>query len=284
MRAWLTQDSIPATRTEYVLTLPSSWEWRAQFLGAFLLLSKAENWEEFGLLTPDEMAAEWLELFLLFEEFGEFVMPVGTILEFAGASLPSGYLWADGAAVSRVDYADLFAAIGVAFGSGNGTTTFNLPDRRGRVGVGEDDTWPDFDSLGNVGGEIQHVLTVAEMPAHTHPQSSHNHTQDPHVHTQNSHNHTQNPHAHNRNVVPEGEIYIRSAAASGAFGFAGGTRGTATGTMTENATATNQAATATNQNAVATNQAATATNLDFGGDGEHENMPPFLILNYIIKF
>ena len=284
MRAWLTQDSIPGTRTEYVLTLPSSWEWKAQFLGAFLLLTKPENWEQFGTLTPDEMASEWLDLFLLFEEFGGFAMPIGIVLEFAGATLPSGFLWCDGSPVSRVDYADLFAEIGVAFGSGNGTTTFNLPDRRGRVGVGEDDTWPDFDSLGNVGGEIQHVLTVAELPSHTHPQNSHNHTQNSHGHTQDSHNHTQNSHTHDLGYAAGEGVLAGGGGSTGGSVYAGSGNTTPFTKSAKSTTPTNQAATATNQNATATNQAATAVNLDFGGDGEHENMPPFLILNYIIKF
>lgn len=55
--------------------------------------------------------------------------PVGTILAFAGnGALPDGYLMCDGAAVSRTDYADLFAVIGTIYGAGNGSTTFNLPN------------------------------------------------------------------------------------------------------------------------------------------------------------
>lgn len=59
--------------------------------------------------------------------------PVGTILPFTTGSVPSGFLICNGAAVSRVDYACLFSAIGVRFGAGDGTTTFNLPDCRDRV-------------------------------------------------------------------------------------------------------------------------------------------------------
>jgi len=60
-------------------------------------------------------------------------LPSGSILTFAGPTCPTGYIVANGAAVSRtVTYADLFAAIGTAHGSGDGSTTFNLPDYRGR--------------------------------------------------------------------------------------------------------------------------------------------------------
>ena len=67
-------------------------------------------------------------------------VPAGSGFEWYGASLPDGgYLWQDGSAVSRTTYAALFAAIGTTFGVGNGTTTFNLPDARGRVAAGKDD-------------------------------------------------------------------------------------------------------------------------------------------------
>ena len=59
--------------------------------------------------------------------------PVGVIIPFAGTSVPTGYLLCNGAAVSRTDYANLFAAIGTLYGAGDGSTTFNLPDARDRV-------------------------------------------------------------------------------------------------------------------------------------------------------
>lgn len=58
--------------------------------------------------------------------------PAGVVLPYGGTSAPTGWLLCDGSAVSRSTYATLFSAIGVAFGSGNGTTTFNVPDTRGR--------------------------------------------------------------------------------------------------------------------------------------------------------
>lgn len=58
-------------------------------------------------------------------------LPAGTVIHVAMNTPPSGYLKANGAAVSRTTYAALFAAIGTTFGAGNGTTTFNLPDLRG---------------------------------------------------------------------------------------------------------------------------------------------------------
>lgn len=59
-------------------------------------------------------------------------LPSGTLIDFAGTIEPSGWLLCDGRAVSRTTYASLFASISTAFGSGDGSTTFNLPDFRGR--------------------------------------------------------------------------------------------------------------------------------------------------------
>lgn len=63
----------------------------------------------------------------------------GAILQYAGSSLPSGWLLCYGQAISRVTYSALFTAIGTTFGVGNGTTTFNVPDLRGRVAAGKGD-------------------------------------------------------------------------------------------------------------------------------------------------
>jgi microcystin-dependent protein len=67
-------------------------------------------------------------------------VPAGTVIHVAMNTAPTGYLAADGAAVSRSTYSTLFAAVGTTFGSGNGSTTFNLPDLRGEFIRGWDNT------------------------------------------------------------------------------------------------------------------------------------------------
>ena len=87
----------------------------------------------------------------------------------AGPTVPPGWALCDGSAVSRTGvYAALFGAIGTTWGAGNGTTTFNLPNLKGRVLVGRDAAQTEFDVLGETGGAKTHTLTTAEMPAHTH--------------------------------------------------------------------------------------------------------------------
>ncbi|MES2285681.1 MAG: phage tail protein [Bacteroidota bacterium] len=63
--------------------------------------------------------------------FGKPSAPAGEVIAFAGATAPAGYLLSDGTAVSRTTYAGLFAVIGVMYGPGDGSTTFNLPNYQG---------------------------------------------------------------------------------------------------------------------------------------------------------
>lgn len=95
--------------------------------------------------------------------------PIGTIIESASANTPPGYLLCNGAAVSRTTYARLFSEIGTTYGAGDGSTTFNLPDRRGRTGIGAGQgTGLTNRTLGGSLGAEDHTLTVSEIPAHSH--------------------------------------------------------------------------------------------------------------------
>ena len=96
------------------------------------------------------------------------IIPAGVISMYGGSTVPSGWLICDGRAVSRTTYSRLFSAIGTTYGAGNGSTTFNLPNLKGRVPVGLDTSQTEFNSLGKTGGEKKHTLTVNEMPSHNH--------------------------------------------------------------------------------------------------------------------
>ncbi len=104
-------------------------------------------------------------------------VPVGALITWPGEDIPAGWMICDGREVSREDHATLFALIGGTYGFGDHMTTFNLPDLRGRVVVGRDNmggseanvivgSWGR--QMGATFGEENHVLTVAEMPSHTH--------------------------------------------------------------------------------------------------------------------
>jgi microcystin-dependent protein len=101
----------------------------------------------------------------------------GMLMPYAGATAPTGWLLCYGQAISRTTYADLYAVVGTTYGAGDGSTTFNLPDLRGRVVAGKDDMGGvsanrltnqtgglDGDGLGNTGGAETHTLALTEMP------------------------------------------------------------------------------------------------------------------------
>jgi microcystin-dependent protein len=112
---------------------------------------------------------------------GGNILPPGVIWEYGGATAPTGWLLCNGAAVSRATYAALFAVIGTTYGAGDTISTFNLPDRRDRVGVGAGTTY----TRGQTGGAVtattstdgahnhtgvtgSTTLTTAQIPSHTH--------------------------------------------------------------------------------------------------------------------
>ena len=104
-------------------------------------------------------------------------MPIGALIDFAGATAPAGWALCFGQAISRTTFATLFALIGTTYGAGDGSTTFNLPDARGRVSAGKDDMGGvaagrltaatiagGGSAVGKVGGAEVHTLTAAQSP------------------------------------------------------------------------------------------------------------------------
>ncbi len=116
----------------------------------------------------------------------ENVIPTGTILAWTSSTLPGGFLWCNGQAVSRSNYSNLFTIIGTTYGAGDGSTTFNLPDTMGRVIVGVDGMggatpanritqWSAAPAtFGGTFGEDAHRQSITEMAPHTHPYASWN--------------------------------------------------------------------------------------------------------------
>ena len=89
------------------------------------------------------------------------VSPAGNVSATARASAPDGWLLCDGSAVSRTTYEVLFTAISTTYGAGNGSTTFNVPNLKGRMPVGVDSGQTEFNTLGETGGAKTHSHTLA---------------------------------------------------------------------------------------------------------------------------
>lgn len=143
--------------------------------------------------------------FSTLDEFVSMAMPVGVVADFAGPNPPPGWLACDGRSVSRTTYSQLFAAIGTAWGSGDGSTTFNLPPASGRASVGAGNVTDANGTVRAYGfaqrvGSLSYTIAQANLPAvnfstdymagHSHGGASgaggsHNHTTD----VQGSHQH-----------------------------------------------------------------------------------------------
>lgn len=180
----------------------------------------------------------------------------GVIFPFAGSSAPGGFLMCDGSAVSRTTYAALFAAIGTTFGTGDGSTTFNIPDMRGRIPAGKDNMGGSAanrltsggsgitgTTLGAVGGAETHTLTAAQIPA---------------------------------------------ISSSGTFGLSSGNLVQSNGSTTSYSTGTGGASiwqaftNGSSQSLVSPNASGTTSSTNTGGS-THNNTQPTMVLNYIIK-
>ena len=104
-------------------------------------------------------------------------IPTATIVPWTSASVPSGFLECNGAAVSRTTYSALFAIVGTTYGAGDGSSTFNVPDLQDNVAVGKSNNKNlgssgganTVTSTGNVGGSTANAtLSTAQLASHSH--------------------------------------------------------------------------------------------------------------------
>lgn len=167
------------------------------------------------------------------------VVPIGALVSYGGSSAPSGWLLCFGQAVGRATYSDLFAAIGVTFGPGDGSSTFNVPDLRGRAVFGKD----------NMGGTPANRLTsgVSGVGASTLGAVGGDQRMQQHNHgvTDPGHNHT-----------------VTEVVA-----------GPGSGVTTDGASSITGA----------TGSSQTGVSVQSTGAGSSQNIPPAIVLNWIIR-
>ena len=209
-------------------------------------------------------------------------VPVGVVNPFAGANAPAGWLMCFGQTVSRTQYVGLFLTIGTTYGSGDGSTTFAIPDMRGRAVAGKDDMGGSAASRITAGVTGVSGTTLGAAGGNQNA-ASHSHTftgnAASHTHTQDSHNHSvyDPSHAHNYTARYGGyqtigqELNVPSW--STPYGLGGGY------IEGNYASTSNYGSTATNQN---TSITPTGT-LGSTFTGTSGNLQPTIILNYIIK-
>ena len=211
---------------------------------------------------------------------GAISAPAGTVNTFAGSTAPAGWLLAYGQAVSRTTYADLYAIVGNTYGAGDGSTTFNIPDMRGRVVAGEDDmggtaasrlttavSGVDGVTLGAVGGnQIMHAHSHVNTAAFSGSFSGSAGTTG-----NDSPDHT---HGYSRAI---NQLFAHTAGSSVAFFHTYDTPQTG-GASTRHTHTFTPAGTISGT--------VTMTNATFPATagGSSQNVQPTIVLNYIIKF
>ena len=204
------------------------------------------------------------------------VVPTGMVAPFAGAEAPEGWLPCDGRAVSRTDYAALFAAIGTAYGAGDGASTFALPDLRGRAVAGLDDMGGtaagrltgrsggvDGGALGASGGAETHTLAEAEIAEHGHGPGSYE---------GRASGTTASGGAHTHNLARRAGAGTNPASAYAITSGGGG------GNARDATTSAGAHAHGFSADVSLTGRSGTA-----GGGAPHNNVQPTIVLNYIVK-
>ena len=208
-------------------------------------------------------------------------MPSGSVTQFAGSTAPSGWLSCDGTTVSRTTYAALFAVIGTTYGAGDGSTTFSLPNMKGRIPVGLDTAQTEFDALGEAGGAKTHILTAAEIPS----VAAANHTHGAGTFAAANHGHGPGTFAAAIGAT-NGDANRIGYVAGSVNGPGIATYSVYSGSLLANSAPFNHYTPVYGSSAGASpavTGTSGTTSANTGGGGAHNNLQPYIVLNYIIK-
>jgi len=186
---------------------------------------------------------------------GQLLLPVGLIMPYAGSEIPDGWLICDGSEIPKSQYTRLYESVGDIYGTPGNANNFLLPDLRGRTLIGTGDG-PSLTNrvLGATGGAETHTLTSAEIPAHTHTGTTD---------SAGAHNHTVSNTVQKTGNNTPGSLDNESGAG---------------GTEIDNI------ATATISTSTEPDHAHSFTTNATGSGDAHNNMQPFIALNYIIRY
>jgi microcystin-dependent protein len=207
---------------------------------------------------------------------GGRVIPAGMLAPYAGpltatagapsATIPSGWLLCDGSLVDRTTYSDLFLAIGTTYGTST-ASNFALPNLKSNVIIGVNSAASFGATLGTTGGEQNHVLTSAEIPAHTHALD--------HNHPSTTSGSESADHSHGVTTYP-----LKAFDTTGGTKIIGADAPSSLGTGSSSANSAGRSATHTHAIDL---PAFTGTSGSTGSGGGHNNLQPYIALNYIIK-
>ena len=199
---------------------------------------------------------------------------IGSITAYAGQTVPEGYMICDGSILNKADYPELFDIIGTVYG-GDGVTTFKLPNLLGKVITCVDVNDTDLDTVGKTGGAKTVTLTTNQMPSHTHTftGSTHNHSGSVGGATAVDGN------AGYALVSPPG---LDWSTASGA-GIGGSDHSYPRINYWSGNFSSYSSKLVHSHNLTINGATTGGTNATTGGDEAHENMPPYMALNYIIR-
>jgi len=249
---YLTPNSIPVARLCRRIFIPDEPYIIAAVNGALYDLTREFNWQQYGEIEPAEIAQAMITM--QHEYYESDGCMIGTILPYATTTNPPNTLPCNGDVFLRADYPALYDLLLPDYRVT--ATTFRTPDLRDKTTFGASATMPPASE----GGSAEVTLSVEQMPEHYH-------TTEPHDHTSPPHDHTTIPHSHGEGIavptIVNGGLEAPAASASPA------------------PSTTTPADVVVVSNSAIIQPATVIVNLAGGGD-PHENMPPYIALNYCI--